>query len=341
MYKIYRGRIRSIDTIKIKDNITTYTVGNATDSMGGKTENKIFYAIQHSYGMGEPDSMDGVLRKGVPVFFIADSSGSGGAILCTIQESPGSKLEPKASLKDNISTLFQSNDKPPTTPGDFLWSKFSALVLFAYSGLIKLRAKLGLEIILNPVLERLDVLGKKIRINFGGLEQNILEFGFQDESQGQVNINLGFITDTTGTDKESSVMGLKVGRMKEPANRVLFSIMDYTTKEIKTKILIDKDGNIELKGKSIKMSLNDKSQVEIDETGKAYVKTEEFYLGRGTTDQPFIRGKEFAKNYLNLLKLLKYHRHLSNGSPSPELQHIHETQALQESKELSKTNKLD
>lgn len=339
MYNIYKGRIKSVDKVKIRDNITTYTVDSASNTIGNSPQNKIFYNIQHSYQQ-EADNSDGVFRPGSLVFFIADSAGSGGAILCTISENPGSKLQLKGSLKDTISDIFKTTDAPPVTAGDFFWSKLDALVLFAYSGLIKLRSRLGLEILLNPVINKMSLIGKKIRLNFSGLEQNILEFGFEDEDAGEVNINLAFTTDTTGLDEDASLVALKLGSFKDKAKRFLFNITKLLTKEPKFTASINRDGDIDIKAQSLTFNFNNKAIIEFKEDGKVFIKPEEFHLGKGTTNQPMIRGKEFGINYDDLLDLLKDHVHSGDSLPSTTLEGL-SSKKLQIDKELSKTKKID
>lgn len=339
MYNIYKGRIKSVDKVKFLHGITAYTVGDAQDSLGATSKNKIFYNILHNY-QTDPDSSDGQYRPGTLVFFTADSSGSDGSIIAAISENPGLKLKINPAVKDeDLSKIFKTSDAPPVTSGDWLWQKMEALIMFAYSGLIRLRSKLGLEIVMSPETGLLKVVADKIRVFFSSLNYNVLEVNNQD---GNVDINLAFTTDTIGDDKDASLLQAKLGQISktEKAKRVFFSIINIFTKKANFTLDVDKDGQTEIKLKNVKLNINDKAEVFINDEGKAYFKTVEYYLGQGTTDQPFIRGKEFADNYVGLLDLLKYHVHYSNGSPSPQLRLVKEKE-LKVDKELSKTNKLD
>lgn len=335
MYNIYKGRIKSVDKVKFLHGITTYTVGDAQDSLAPTNKNKIFYNILHNY-QTDPDSADGQYRVGTLVFFIADGSGSDGSIISAINENPGTKLKVNPAVKEDLSTIFKTADQPPVTSGDWLWTKMEALVMFAYSGVIKLRSKLGLELTMNPETGLLKVVADKIRVFFSGLNYNVLEVNNKD---GNVDINLAFTTDTTGEDTESSLIQAKLGRISA-TKRILFSIINIFTKKANFTLEINKDGETEIKLKNVKLNINDNAEVFIDSDGKAYFKTPEYYLGKGTVDQPFIRGEKFAINYERLLELLKYHTHFSYNSPSPQLRLLRE-QRLKEDVELSKTNKLD
>lgn len=335
MYNIYKGRIKSIDKVKFLHGITTYTIGDAQDALATTNKNKIFYNILHNY-QTDPDSADGQYRVGTLVFFISDSSGSDGSIISAISENPGAKLKVNPAVGEDLSTIFKTSDQPPVTAGDWLWAKMEALVMFAYAGAIRLRSKLGLEIVMNPETGLLKVVADKIRIFFSSLNYNVLEV---NNREGDVDINLGFTTDTTGTDTEASLIQAKLGKISA-TKRILFSIINIFTKKANFTLEINKDGETEIKLKNIKLNINDSAEVFIDSEGKAYFKTTEYYLGQGTVDQPFIRGEKFAINYEKLLELLKYHRHFSNGSPSPELRLLRE-QRLKDDVELSKTNKLD
>lgn len=335
MYNIYKGRIKSVDKVKFIHGITTYTIGDAVNTLDSKLKNNIFYNILHNY-QSDPTGADGQYRPGTLVFFVADSSGSDGSILSAVDENPGMKLKVNPAVSEDLSTIFNSSDKPPITTGDWLWTKMQALVMFAYSGVIKLRSKLGLEITMNPETSLLKVVAERIRILFSGLNYNVLEI---NNRSGDVDINLAFTTDTTGTDTEASLIQTKLGKISA-TKRVLFSIINIFTKKANFTLEINKDGETEIKLKNIKLNINDSAEVFIDSEGKAYFKTTEYYLGQGTVNQPFIRGEKFAINYEKLLELLKYHRHFSNGSPSPELRLLRE-QRLKDDVELSKTNKLD
>lgn len=336
MYRIYKGYIQSIDKVKNRDNITTYSIYRAKNSLTDKG-NLTFYNIAHGY-QGDADANDGLYAKGTLVYFIADETQADGVIICTVQENP-IKRPTVLQGDDDFSKLFQTTDKPPMTPGDYLWTKYDALVLFAYNGLLKLRSKLGLELFLNPITETFQIMAKRIKIQFGGFEGNVMSANL-DKTTGAVSLNLGFTTDTTEEDKDASLIQASIGQLQTKVKRFLFAITSLLDKKIKFSTDIDKDGVINVYGDSLKINFNNQSTIEIDNQGNAYIKTKEFYLGQGDTTQPMIRGTEFAENYSNLINIIKSHRHPANGVPSFDLQKL-ELNKLQEGKELSKTNKLD
>jgi hypothetical protein len=340
MYNIYKGRIKSVDKVKFLHGITTYTIGDVQDSLSPTNKNRIFYNILHNY-QTDPDSADGQYRPGTLVFFTADSSGSDGSIIAAIGENPGLKLKVNPAVKDDdLSKIFKTSDAPPVTSGDWLWQKMEALVMFAYSGLIRLRSKLGLEIVMSPETGLLKVVADKIRVFFSSLNYNVLEVNNQD---GKVDINLAFTTDTIGDDKDASLLQAKLGQISktEKAKRVFFSIINIFTKKANFTLDVDKDGQTEIKLKNIKLNINDKAEVFIDSDGKTYFRVPEYYLGQGDVKENFIRGKEFAKNYKELLSLLKYHTHINSNSPSAQLQKLVIDKELQIDKELSKNNFLN
>jgi hypothetical protein len=337
MYRIYKGYVESVDKVKTKDNITTYTIGKAVDTLNSTKPNRVFYNVKHGY-QTEPEDADGLFRKGTLVFFVSDDSGSDGVILQAIQDNPF-KTPRVLPGDDDLSNIFKSTDKPPISSGDYLWSKFDAIVMYAYTGMIKLRSKLGLEIHLDPVLDTLRVMAKKLHFRFGGFDGNVLSADLDDDT-GAVSLNLGFATDTSGKDEDASLIGSKLGRLQDKTKRFLFHITDIKTKDTKTKVTINKDGDIDILGKSLVINFRDKASIIIDEEGKAYIQTEEFYLGKGTTDQPFLRGKDFKENYDTLLRLVREHRHPANGVQSFDLIGLSNLE-LEENRELSKTNFLD
>lgn len=343
MYKIYQGVIKSVDKVKRNDNITTYTIHNVRDSVTNQMPNKIFHNIAHGY-TNDPDNNDTIYADGTLVFFISDDRAmSDGVILSALQHNPGSRLQlPKSIIGEDYSELFETSE-PFLTKKDIVFKKLQGLILLAYTGMIKLRSKFGLEILMNPVIDKMTVLAKKLKFQFHGLEHNVLEIGFQNEDKGLTNINLGFVTDTTGEDPTSSLINVKLGMHKDPNTRATISITDTNTAVLKQNLTISKDGSVELFLKDLTIKVSDQAIVKFDSDGKAYIQTNEFYLGKGTVDQPFIRGTVFKENYDELLDLVKHHGHLviqGRALPSGSLQGL-AAKKLQEDKELSKTNKLD
>lgn len=362
MYKIFKGYIKDVEREKSKHGITTYLIEGSVDS-GLKTSFKSFKNIAHGFA-SDPATTDELFNKGTLVLFAVDETGDG-AILSALDRNPGASVPIPLKQEDNEQTkdlqgISSKMGDIQLSPGDWIKKKLDGWIAILYSGLIWLRAKKGVELIVNPLTEMIEGFANRFRINLG--VHGTLFFDL-DKERGKASFDFLINSDTTGEDTEGTIVHIKAGHIKNTNKKLLLNVFKnsltdpdifYTDidvdgniniahKKNKTTINIDSDGNISIKSKSFKFNVNDKAEVEIKEDGKMYVKPEEYYIGKGTTDQPFVRGTALKENYDSVLDLVRDHEHLViNGKAIRSFDLIPlTTKKLASGVELSTNKKMD
>lgn len=369
MYELYVGFIHSIEKTKSDGKrITSYVIHMAANS-ANSARNKVFRNIYHSYA-GDPDTSDGIFREGTKVIFMADESGHG-FILSAISRNPGT--ERKIDLDPNLdtsSTFLENidNGEIPITESDWIQKKMDGWIAILYSGLVWLRSKKNLEIIMNPVLNMMELLASKFSIKVGpdGLQYGSLNFDINKRT-GKANFSVVMTSDTTGLDSTGTLSYFKMGQHEEnplkrasfvlakniagpPQTNKILDVSSYADGSVSIdcqngvlNLNIDLLGNVSLKATSLDININETAKLKLNTDGSSSLKTTGLSLGNDAATEPFILGNKFASNYRDLLNLLANHTHAvaeAVATSSPTLTAL-STKSLKQGIELSAKHKLD
>lgn len=307
-YKTYQGRIKEITSYQYKDGITLYTIGNCTLGTSKKSQfknNQIFYNIKHGYN-SDPESSDGCYKIGTPVYFFADDANDG-VIIAAVRDNPGVYDKLNSDSGANILNAFNDNSEIPITPGDWVKKKLEGFIGIFYSGLVRLRANLETEIIIDPILSGIQNICKRFSLKLGS--HGLMQFSMS-EDQATSNFDFLLFNDTSGTKTDGSLIHIKIGQHEDDEKRLSLTIADTLDGTLKHNIELDKNGKLSIFSKEVSFNINDKASLDIDSEGNIVQKQVKLSIGDQNASQNMIRGTKLKENYDSHLDLEISHGHI-------------------------------
>jgi hypothetical protein len=352
-YKIVRGVIKER---RIEDGTAYYTVQySLSTELSSKS---LGFNIRHGFP-NDPSGGNAVYDIGSSVFVAGIITPTGlqdGVILCAVRPRSGNSKTIESPLKPVYEKLKEdggdSLGAEGLTPGDVFYKRGDGIFKFAYNGMYKILSKIGLGWIINPASDRMHGYANNLEFTFGN-------YGYMSSEvipqTGEALFHFHFNSSASQIEPNASLITLDIGKI-DSDQRVSFSVIDATdpTGELyKTKLKIDKNGKVEILAKDITLNISSDSgitnkaivnidengnasvqtnsfnlktkdgsgEINIDEEGNALVKTETLKLGKGTTNQNFIRGQALKTTINANNSALKFHTHalLPNGSIGPPI----------------------
>lgn len=355
MYTILKGYIEGVSSNKYKDGITTYDVKCST----GRYDNPSKILVKNvKHGLqSDPDTEDKLYGKGTSVYLIGilEDSKLGPptigdpVIICAVGKEK-SMFKKMASNVGDLSDLDEGYEENPITGiGDVVVKKGKGFFHHAYEHFWYLVIEPGLEILLNKVTHTIKMISRKFNFIFG----NYGTLSIEDTNDSEAFLEFFLNDDTGGVDRtDASSVSVRIGKCydEDSEKKIRIAVLDNQTRKVTTSFFIDRFGKVSLTASEVNLNVKDpltgelKASLDIDTEGNAVMKTETLKLGKGETDQYFIRGKAMQENYDKLLEYVKNHQHFvasGRAIKSESLQTIKAELSLTEDVELSTTNKLD
>jgi hypothetical protein len=341
-YEILRGIIKKKEVV---EGTTYYTI---QCGYGDAAARKMAFNVRHGFQF-DPSGGNAVYDEGTSVYVAGIVTSTGvqdGVILAAVRPRAGGSMAIESKLKPIYDKLKEdggdSAGAEGLTPGDIFYRRGNGVFKFAYNGLFKILSKIGLGWIMDPSGDKMHGYANNFEFtlgNYGTIRSEI-----NKESKTAL-LHFDFINSVDQMDSNGSLITLDIGEVNR-TGRIALNVIDATdpTGQLyRAKLLIDKDGRVEILAKDTTINISSDSgltkaaEIKVDEEGNAIVKTETFKLGKGTTDQSMVRGVKFAENYNGLIDIIKV------VLPSAPLQIAAEDKKIYDgvSPELSTTNKID